>query len=43
VVVVGCGLAVLVLGVVSTTEWARATAHRTAERFEPSPQPAAVR
>jgi EmrB/QacA subfamily drug resistance transporter len=42
VVVIGCGLAVLVLGVVGTTAWARATARRTAERFEPTPVPAAV-
>jgi len=42
VVVIGSGLAVLVLGVVSTTGWARATARRTAERFEPSPVPATV-
>ncbi|MDT7575832.1 MAG: hypothetical protein QOH17_2165 [Pseudonocardiales bacterium] len=32
-VVIGCGLVVLVLGVVSTTARARATARRTAERF----------
>ena len=32
-VVIGCGLAVLGLGVVSTTERAQATARRTAERF----------
>ena len=31
--VIGCGLAVLVLGLVSTTPWARETARRTAERF----------
>jgi hypothetical protein len=42
VVVIGCGLAVLALGVVGTTAWARATARRTAERFEPTPVPAAV-
>ena len=30
---IGCGLVVLVLGVVGTTERARATARRTAERF----------
>ena len=33
VVVIGCGLVVLALGVVGTTERARATARRTAERF----------
>ena len=33
IVVIGCGLAVLVLGLVSTTPWARETARRTAERF----------
>ena len=32
-VVIGCGLAVLVLGLASTTPWARETARRTAERF----------
>ena len=32
-VVIGCGLAVLVLGLVSTTPWARETSRRTAERF----------
>jgi MFS family permease len=32
-VVIGCGLVVLVLGVVSTTDRAQATARRTAERF----------
>jgi EmrB/QacA subfamily drug resistance transporter len=33
VVVIGCGLVVLVLGVASTTERAQETARRTAERF----------
>lgn len=33
VVVIGCGLVVVALGVVGTTERARATARRTAERF----------
>jgi EmrB/QacA subfamily drug resistance transporter len=38
VVVIGCGLVVLALGVVSTTQWAQATARRTAERFaDPAP------
>ena len=32
-VVLGCGLVVAVLGLVGTTERARATARRTAERF----------
>ena len=32
-VVIGCGLAVLVMGLASTTPWARETARRTAERF----------
>ena len=44
VVVIGCGLVVLALGVVSTTGWAQATARRTAERFAvtaPSPATAA--
>jgi hypothetical protein len=42
VVVVGCGLVVLALGLLSTTARARATAQRTAERFEPAPVPARV-
>ena len=33
VVVIGCGLVVLALGVLSTTGRAQATARRTAERF----------
>ena len=33
IAVIGCGLAVLILGLVSTTPWARETARRTAERF----------
>jgi EmrB/QacA subfamily drug resistance transporter len=33
-VVIGCGLLVVALGVASTTGWARATARRTAERFD---------
>ena len=33
VVVLGCGLVVLALGLASTTDWARATARRTAARF----------
>jgi EmrB/QacA subfamily drug resistance transporter len=37
IVVIGAGLVVLVLGVVSTTGWARATARRTAERFDAAP------
>jgi MFS family permease len=44
VVVIGCGFAVLVLGIASTTGWARATARRTAERFAgPVQVPAAAR
>jgi EmrB/QacA subfamily drug resistance transporter len=43
VVVVACGLAVLALGVASTTVRAQATARRTAERFAaPVPVPAAA-
>ncbi|MGZ8751338.1 MAG: MFS transporter, partial [Pseudonocardia sp.] len=42
-VVIGCGLAVLVLGLASTTPWARETARRTAERFAVAvPAPAGV-
>ncbi|MFF9091959.1 MFS transporter [Streptomyces sp. NPDC014802] len=33
-VLVGCGLAVLVLGLLSSGRWARSTARRTAERLE---------
>ena len=40
VVVAGCGLAVIALGLASTTAWARATAARTAERLDPAPEPA---
>jgi MFS family permease len=43
VVVIGCGLAVLALGLGATTEWARETSRRTAERFAvaaPAPAPA---
>jgi hypothetical protein len=44
IVVIGCGLAVLVLGFASTTGWARATARRTAERFAAAaPEPVAAR
>jgi len=43
IVVIGSGLVVLVLGIASTTGWARATARRTAERFAgPAPVPATV-
>jgi MFS family permease len=42
IVVIGRGLAVLVLGLVATTSWARSTAQRTAERFEVAPAPAAA-
>ena len=41
VVVIGCGVVVLALGVVGTTQWAQATARRTAERFA-DPDPATV-
>jgi MFS family permease len=42
IVVVGCGLVVVALGLASTTERARATAQRTAERFSTAPVPAQV-
>jgi len=43
-VVIGCGLAVLLLGLVSTTARARETARRTAERFAgPVPAEAGAR
>ena len=43
IVVIGCGLAVLGLGLAATTSWARSTAQRTAERFEAAePAPAAT-
>ena len=42
VVVIGCGLAVLALGLVSTTGWAGRTARRTAERFDTAPAPVAA-
>ncbi|NMI00352.1 MFS transporter [Pseudonocardia acidicola] len=41
-IVVGCGLIVVVLGVVTTGRWARRTAARTAEHFRSSPAPATV-
>ena len=37
IVISACGLLVLVLGFVSTTNWARATARRTAENFVDKP------
>ena len=37
-VVCGCGLAVLVLGVASTSGWARATAKRTRELLIADPE-----
>jgi EmrB/QacA subfamily drug resistance transporter len=44
VVVVVCGLAVLALGLLGTTAWARGTAERTAWRFAPpAPAPAVAR
>jgi predicted MFS family arabinose efflux permease len=42
IVVIGCGLAVLGLGLAATTSWARSTAQRTAERFEVAAAPAAA-
>jgi EmrB/QacA subfamily drug resistance transporter len=43
IVVIGCGLLVVALGLASTTAWARTTARRTAERFDaPAPVPVAV-
>ena len=42
VVVIGCGLTVLALGLVSTTGWAGRTARRTAERFDTAPAPVAA-
>ncbi|MET0865910.1 MAG: MFS transporter [Nakamurella sp.] len=33
IVIAGCGVLVFVLGIVSTTEWAKQTARRTAEQF----------
>jgi EmrB/QacA subfamily drug resistance transporter len=41
-VVVGCGLVVLALGLASTTAWAKATARRTAEQFSAPSEPARV-
>ena len=37
-IIAGCGLAVLVLGALTTGRWARETARRTAERLEAMPQ-----
>ena len=38
VVIAVCGVVVLALGIVSTTDWAKETARRTAEHFaEPAP------
>jgi len=43
-VMVGCGLVILVLGVVGTGNWARRTAADTAELFEsPAPEPVGAR
>jgi predicted MFS family arabinose efflux permease len=39
-VIAGLGVVSLVVGVLTTTEWARITARRTAERFRDSPAPA---
>ncbi|MBW5481760.1 MFS transporter [Streptomyces bambusae] len=41
-VITGCGVAVLVLGVLSSGPWARRTAERTARELEPPPPPAAA-
>ena len=41
-VVVGCGLAVLLLGLASTSGWARATAQRTREQLIAEPEEGAV-
>ena len=42
-IVVGCGAAIAVLGIVTTGRWARRTAERAAEQFEEdAPAPAAV-
>ena len=44
IVMAGCGVVILVLGVVGTGAWARGTAARTAELFEsPVPEPVAAR
>jgi hypothetical protein len=40
-IVVGCGAAVLLIGLLSSGTWARGTARRTAERLMP-PAPAGV-
>jgi MFS family permease len=37
-VIIGCGLAVLVLGAVTTGRWARSTANRAAHLFDDEPQ-----
>jgi EmrB/QacA subfamily drug resistance transporter len=42
VVVIGCGLVVLALGLASTTPWARETARRTADRFAVTSAPTAA-
>jgi hypothetical protein len=34
-VLAGCGAALLALGLIATSAWARGTAHRTAESFNP--------
>ncbi|MEU1134315.1 MFS transporter [Streptomyces sp. NPDC005900] len=38
-IIAGCGLAVLLLGALSSGRWARGTAERTAQRLEREPQP----
>ncbi|MGK5628504.1 MFS transporter [Streptomyces sp. URMC 123] len=37
-IIAGCGLVILLLGVVTTGTWARATADRTARRLSPEPE-----
>ena len=37
-IIAGCGLAVLVLGALTSGRWARRTARRTAERLDAGPQ-----
>jgi EmrB/QacA subfamily drug resistance transporter len=39
-IIAGCGVLVVVLGLVSSGRWARATADRTADLFAPDPTPA---
>ncbi len=41
-IIAGCGLAVLLLGALSSGRWARGTAERTAQRLEREPRPVRV-